>query len=174
MEQKEYIIERDWECDGALRIKNATTIKHYQELRDGMSKFDVYANNIFFAFSDKQFEEGKKKAHITDDMKIYSYGAGMFGTHEGFKKYLAACEECDRRIKEECDPQEIYVYEYNNHECMIDWDGDENAIIIIIDTWGADVAKSIKRYSVQRSIDEIIKEREERAARRKAVREKKE
>ena len=38
----------------------ATTIKHYQELREGMSNFDVYANNIFFAFSDQQFEEGKK------------------------------------------------------------------------------------------------------------------
>lgn len=161
MEQRQYIIEQDWECDGALRLQNPKTIDHYQKLKYDASQVDVYKWNLFFAFSDQQFEEGKQKAHITDDMKIYRYGYGMFGTHEGYVKYMKYLAELDARIAKECDPQEVYVYEYNNHECMINWEGDDDAIAIIIDTWGPDVAKKIKRYSVQNSVDDLIRQREE-------------
>lgn len=45
----------------------------------------------------------------------------------------------------ECDPQEVYFYEYNNHECMIAWDGDKEAYDLIVGYWGEEVAKTIKR-----------------------------
>lgn len=162
METRQYIIERDWECDGALRLQNPQTLERYHQLRDEANSVDVYKWNLFFAFSDKQFLEGKQKAHITDDMKIYRYGYGMFGTHDGYVQYVKFLNEIDKRIREECDPQEVYVYEYNNHECMINWEGDDDAIAIIIDTWGKDIAKKIKRYSVQNSVDEVIEQRNER------------
>ena len=71
------------------------------------------------------------------------------------KKYLDRLHEYDDRIKEDCDPQEVYCWEYNNHESFLSWDGDMGAIQVIIDIWGADVAKTIKRRSVCYSIDEL-------------------
>lgn len=67
-------------------------------------------------------------------------------------------QDTKHRIKNECDPQEVYFYEYNNHECMISWDGDLEAIRLIIDTWGKDVAATIKRYNANSSIEDIAKE----------------
>ena len=48
-------------------------------------------------------------------------------------------------IPKECDPQEVYFYEYNNHECMIAWDGDKEAYDLIVGYWGEEVAKTIER-----------------------------
>ena len=61
------------------------------------------------------------------------------------------------KIRSECNPQEVYVYEYNNHECCIDWDGDLNAIRIIATVWGEDVARTIKRKNACYPIDSIFK-----------------
>ena len=56
----------------------------------------------------------------------------------------------EKQIPTECDPQEVYFYEYNNHECMFAWDGDKEAVEIIIRHWGKDVAKSLKRYNASK------------------------
>lgn len=52
--------------------------------------------------------------------------------------------------------REVYFYEYNNHECMIDWDGDLSAIRIIIDIWGVAIAEKITRFSAGLTMADII------------------
>ncbi|MCQ2222813.1 MAG: hypothetical protein MJZ35_03380 [Bacteroidaceae bacterium] len=50
-----------------------------------------------------------------------------------------------------------YIEEYNNHECMIDWDGDDNAMAVCLLYWSEDVCKCIKRYNENHSVEEINK-----------------
>lgn len=154
---------RDFEnSEGSICMTNAKTVKRYHELKyDSQPDCDKYG--VFFAFSNEQFEKGYKRlielGHIKDGDKVkrYSPVSGLFGASlEKLKSFFQFYADKDKVIREECDPQEVYFYEYNNHECMYDWEGDENAIRIIIDIWGADVARTIKRYSDSHSIDYIL------------------
>ena len=152
---------RNWEHEGAIEMENPKTIKHYHELRDSHPDGDKCG--VFFAFSNQQFSEGYNKliqlGHIKQRDKVLRCSvSGMFGTKEGMDKFFNHYEDVRKRIKDECDPQEVYFYEYNNHECMISWDGDLEAIRLIIDTWGKDVAATIKRYNANSSIEDIAKE----------------
>lgn len=149
-------ITRDWECEGALRWKGETH-KYYSK-KKYHSDDEIDSSGIFFAFNDEQFEEGVKRLGFTmDNLKgnIFSMGYGGFGTREGIKRYLESFDERDKDIPNVCNPQEVYCYEFNNHECMLDYDGDEAAMKIILSTYGDDIAKKIKRYCVYYSIEEI-------------------
>ena len=100
-------------------------------------------NKCFFAFSKQQFEEGKIKAGITDE-KIYQTQYGLFGTKEGINEMSQFYEEQSKRIAAECNPQDVYNYEWDNYECVISYD-DEEAIQLIIHYFGVDAAKTVKR-----------------------------
>ncbi len=151
---------RDWNnFDGGIVMINAQTVNRYREIKDQHPDADKCG--VFFAFSNQQFNEGYKHlielGHIKDGDKIVRGVAGAFGTKEGLDKFFKFYEDRDTPIKEECDPQEVYFYEYNNHESMIAWDGDLEAIKIVIDIWGADVARKIIRYNASMSVDNIIR-----------------
>lgn len=151
---------RDWDnWEGGIRMLNAQTIKRYTEIKNNHPKSEDYA--VFFAFSDKQFAEGYngliEKGFIKKGDKVSPSFGGMFGTKDGINAFLGYYEERDKAIPKECDPQEVYFYEYNNHESMFAWDGDLEAIKLIIDYWGADVARKIKRYNASMSIENIIR-----------------
>ena len=137
---------RDWDRDGWLVIKNAKTIERYNELCNQRDNEDCYKHNCFFAFGDKQFEEGKAMINAGDE-KIYSAGAGLYGTKKGIAEYLNALSSYKTLIRKECDPQEVYLYEYNNHECMIAFEGDEAAYNVVVRYFGKEVADSIKRLN---------------------------
>ena len=151
---------RDWDnLEGGIVMMNALTIHRYREIKNQHPDADKCG--IFFAFSNRQVGDGYKHlielGHIKDGDQIVQGSAGSYGTEEGLQKFFKFYEDIDILIKEECDPQEVYFYEYNNHESMFDWDGDTEAIKIIIDIWGADVARKIKRYDVIQSIDNMIR-----------------
>lgn len=151
---------RDWEnWEGGVRMLNAQTVKRYREIQDEHPDADKYA--VFFAFSKEQFEEGYnglvEKGFIKNGDKVLQSAGGMFGTKEGINAFLGYYEERDKKIPLECDPQEVYFYEYNNHESMLAWDGDLEAIKLVIDYWGADVARKIKRYNANMSVENIIR-----------------
>jgi len=59
-------------------------------------------------------------------------------------------------IFHECDPQEVYCYEYNNHECCIAFDGDIEAIRLVAGIWGVETAKTIKRRSAFYRVEELF------------------
>lgn len=79
------------------------------------------SEGIFYAFSDKQFEEGMKKCGYTqadiDSGRIIKDGIGGFGTREAFDRRNNFYNEIHERIKKECTPEEIFEMEFGNHEC---------------------------------------------------------
>lgn len=84
--------------------------------------------------------------HIKDGDKIcQDKDTGAFGTKDGLAEFFKFYDDSRAAIPKECDPQEVYFYEYNNHECMIAWDGDKEAYDLIVGYWGEEVAKTIER-----------------------------
>lgn len=133
---------RDWDCEGAICVVNPKTIQLYKELKSPNVNPEDY--DVFFAFSEEQFKKGMKSIRpLKDGEKIVTLGAGIYGTCDGLDAYLKALGGNDDRIREECDPQEVYFYEWNNHECMF---GDEkSAFDIVVGYFGEDVASTITR-----------------------------
>jgi hypothetical protein len=82
----------------------------YQEIKQQQPEL----KEVFFAFNEEQFKEGKNKI---GDKKIYSGGAGAYGTKEGFEELENFTQQQRERIARECTAQEVYNYEYSNYEC---------------------------------------------------------
>lgn len=135
--------------DGFIKMINPKTISRYYQLR-WETQPDLTGIGIFFAFSNEQLEQGiaslKKRGFITDASELRRSFGGAFGSAESIRKMYAAYNEIEEKIKAECDPQEVYFYEFNNHETPYGWDGDIEIMKIIVGTWGYDVAIGLKRY----------------------------
>ena len=146
----------DWEQEGHIVIDNPKTINLYHQL-----KYEAQppAGDYFWAFSKEQLDRGIKDKHL-EDKKLCRFGA-LFGTTEAIEALEAYYESTHQRIKNECNPQEVYLYECNNHEYMYNCDGDEEALLLVIKYWGVDVASTIRRVRPVYSIEEIV-ERDKR------------
>lgn len=142
--------------DGVLVINGAQTLQKYQQIRYGK---DAPMEGCFFAFDKQQFEEGYEqiKHLLGENEKIVSvgHGTGMFGVRKYVDRVFDFYDNKNKLIREECDPQEVYYYEWNNYETCYTID-DEKAIKIIIDIWGVEVAKTIKRICDAQTIDQIL------------------
>lgn len=156
MTNTDFTFEQDFDrYDGGLVWKNAKTLKRYREL----SNQHAPTKGWFAAFNNEQFSEGlsdlirKDEAKSKEDIK--SYGAGVFGTAEGLSEMIRFYQERNRLIAEECDPQEVYCVEFNNHECMIAYDGDLEALRLCLDLFGVDRCRGIKRFCVFYSFEHI-------------------
>lgn len=138
---------RDWEeTDGGVVMRHVRTLKRYAELQEEKNRLDCYKYDCFFAFGNKQFEENSKRIRpLREGEKYVSAGCGLYGTRDGLDKFFAALDAIDEKIKQECDPQEVYFYEYNNHECQLSWDGDFEPIRIVKRIWGDETAAKIAR-----------------------------
>lgn len=138
---------RNWECEGAIRMLNAKTIGRYEQLRNMHPDPDNYG--VWFAFSKQQYEKNKRHAidtgMITEQDEIVQSPSGLFGTRKGIEGFLGYYDAINKMIAEECDPQEVYFYEYNNHECMIDWDGDKAAYDLVVSLFGRKIAEGVLR-----------------------------
>lgn len=111
--------------------------------------------DCFFAFNNEQLSEGIKKIGI--DKEIVSGKHGLYGTREGIKKLWADYDAISKRIGEECDPQEVYEYEHNNHECSYTND-DSEAMKICISYFGEERAALIKRHHKWMSMEQLIED----------------
>ncbi|MCL2289239.1 MAG: hypothetical protein FWC34_00820 [Bacteroidetes bacterium] len=131
-------------------MQTSSTTKRYREICDEQPILD----KCFFAFSKSQFEDGRIKAGIGEDEKIFQDSCGLYGTKEGLEAVYAFYEAKNKKIAEECNPQDVYDYEWANHECMITYD-DEEAIQIVIDLFGEDRAKTVKRRYAHTVIGKI-------------------
>lgn len=118
-------------------------MSHYQELKD----IQPQLFECFFAFSDSQYNEGIAK-HNLEGKKIFRGFGGLFGTHEGISKLYADYDAITKRVTEECDPQEVYDYEFANHECGYIGD-DSEAMKLVISHFDAEKYNQVKRrYSI--------------------------
>lgn len=121
----------------------------YQELKNRQPEL----HECFFAFSNQQFEEGIRKAGI-EGKKILRAEGGLFGTQEGIQKLYSYYDENSKQISAECDPQEVYDYEFGNHEC--DYVGNDHEAIKIVSAYFDDEkAKTVKRRYAYTKIEEL-------------------
>jgi hypothetical protein len=118
--------------------------------------------NCFFAFSKEQFNEGIAK-HNLEGQKIYQAKGGLYGTHEGISELMNFYSELDNRIANECDPQEVYDYELDNHECSITCD-DTNVMLAVMQTFGWKECTKIKRKYAVNEMWQLIDIMEENAS----------
>lgn len=158
-ENKAYIT-RDWDNDGFITIHNAKTLDTYGKLMYHTDP-DINDYGVFFAFSKEQFEEGYarlvKAGYIKDGEKVTRGYYGMFGVFSEMLRYMEFYKNKDKEVAEKCDPQEVYWYEWRNHECNIDWDGDRPAMEHVIRIFGVARARKITRVRGMYDIDEIIR-----------------
>ena len=138
-DEKKFEFNEDIENDCLMTWKNARTLGRYKALCNERDSVDVKKYDCFFAFGNESFARGMKGIRpLNDGEKIYSFGAGGYGTKDGIERLFKFYEDMEARIKNECDPQEVYCYEYNNHECCIAFDGDIEAIRLVAGIWGVE------------------------------------
>lgn len=121
-------------------------MKSYTEIRDE----EPVMFECFFSFSNEQSAEGIKK-HGIKGKKIHNGGMGLYGTREGIDQFLGFYDKQKERIEKECDPQEVYDYEFWNHECGYTND-DREAIEIVVNYFGVEKAGAVKRKFAYTSI----------------------
>lgn len=78
-------------------------------------------DGVFFAFSEKQFSEGLEELGVARG-DVYSCGYGMYATNEGATAWINFYTDLRERIKRECTPEEIFKFEFWNHECGYTYD----------------------------------------------------
>lgn len=145
--------------DGYVRMAGAMTLDRYKAL-----KYDEQPpqGNYFWAFDRNQLATGymrlKESGAVSEPKQLLNAGGGLFGTRQALDNLYMWEIKRGARIADECDPQEVYLYEYNNHESFISWDGDLEPIKIIINIWGYEVAQNIDRLSATKTIEQIINE----------------
>lgn len=143
--------------NGTLSLVNPKTIKRYKELSNMRNTIPLSEFKCFCAFTELSFRECIKSLRI-DESEVVSLGGGLYGTKEGRERLLKYYADIRQKIKEECDPQEVYCYEYNNYECALSYDGDEEAVISVIRIFGEELTRTIDRVRGYVSVDQIIKE----------------
>lgn len=136
---------RDWDNDGAIYMRNAqTTTRYCGIIRE---RFHFVEHGLFFAFNkedfDKQYKQMLESGIIKKEDKIYYDNYGLFGIVNGFEACGRFIDDKNARIAKECDPQEVYFYEWNNHECM--YADDSDAFAVVCKLFGNERANEIKR-----------------------------
>lgn len=121
----------------------------YSELKNKQPEL----HECFFAFSNQQFEEGVKKAGI-EGKKIFRADGGLYGTQDGIQQLYDFYDNNSKEISEKCDPQEVYDYEFGNHEC--DYVGsDTEAIRIVASYFDDEKARTVKRRFARVKIEDL-------------------
>jgi len=110
----------------------------YTEIR----AIEPVLEECFFAFSNQQFADGKVRMNIVDKKIVRGFG-GLFGTQAGIDKLMGFYDVQAEQIAKECEPQDVYNYEFSNHECYTC--DDEEAIKIVLSYFGLERTKEVKR-----------------------------
>lgn len=119
VKNEQFTFERDIERDGYLILKNAKTLDLYHELRDKQRNVPT---NCFYAFSTEQFKQGlatlKSKGLFRENESLGRTRMGLFGYRDWLDSLFSEIDRIDKEMADKCDINEIYCFEYNNHECM--------------------------------------------------------
>jgi len=98
----------------------------YKEIKDKHSKNynDIMTEHeVFFAFNNNQFDEGKAKIGITDNKDLCSIGAGGYMPKTNADKMSQLLKEETKRYNKELreakdQKEQAILYELNNHEAF--------------------------------------------------------
>ena len=129
--------------DGMLVLTGANTLKRYAEIREKTRTF--HHKGMTYAFGEKQTKEAldRLRPQLKEGEKILYNSYGMLATPEAYEAWKQALNEEREAVARECDPAEVYAYEYNNHESM--YSDDEIPFGIVCDYFGKERASKIKR-----------------------------
>ena len=87
----------------------------YRLYLDKISKYD--GKGIFYAFSEEQFVKGMKECGYDENTKLLRDGMGGYGTREAFEERHEFFNVVEEEIRQNCKPDEVFEFEYWNHEC---------------------------------------------------------
>lgn len=100
----------------------------YHELMDCQQK-ELEAFPAFYAFSNEQFEEGKKRLGVVEDTELYRGYAGMFYRKKDAETLRAMMRRFDKEKREAFKDDKFFydaVYsELANHEYCITYEDEE-------------------------------------------------
>lgn len=100
--------------------------------------------DCFFAFNIQQYNDGVTQLQGKEICSGEYICKGLFGTKEGVRNFLNFHNDIKNQIREQCTPQEVYDYEYKNHECGYLCD-DTEALRIVVYYFSMVHALTIKR-----------------------------
>ena len=148
---------QDWEkSEGGIYMVKPKTINRYMKIKEEHPREEAYG--VFFAFNKEHFQEGYKslvkRGYVKDGDKITSGAMGIYGTADEIARFFDFYNERNKRIAKECDPQEVYFYEWNNHECM--FGDDDDVVKLIADYFGKEAAHKIHRVGGGRDINILV------------------
>jgi hypothetical protein len=142
-------------------------MKKYHELKEEIqAKIDAFP--FMFAFSNKQFEEGKQKLGVKDNSELLSIGSGGYIRKTDSQAFTDLLEETGKTREEYLkDPEQLkdaLLYELSNHEYSYTRDLQPTLEALGLEEdeiTGEQLAGAIKEY-----IAEFYKREEEEDARR--------
>jgi len=116
---------------------------------------------MFFAFSDKQFEEGKEKLGVTENSELASIGGGgairKTDGHALKKMFDAHRAERETYFTDDRNLLDALVYELGNHEYCVTYDAQpavESLELPSNDRTVKLINKAIKTYNTQQELIE--------------------
>ena len=96
---------------------------YLQEKRNLEEKMKSFNDVLFWAFSNKQFEEGIEKVKASPENKVVSIGAGGYILKTKVKEYFKMFEDYDEKMKELRKNKEFmidaFLEELSNHEYIV-------------------------------------------------------
>lgn len=106
----------------------------------------------FFAFNQKQFDQGLEKTGL-DRSDVISPGMGLYGSRRGVEALRKFNQET-HQLMSQCNPQEVYDYEFDNHEC--DYVGsDFQAMEFVLSLFPVEKVRKIQRRWDMTPIEKI-------------------
>lgn len=120
---------------------------------------------IAYAFNDKQLEEALEKLGATKEECVSVFGHGDIVKRENAKPFIEMLEkqreEMLQHVKDDPDFAEAaFLYEMDNHEYAINWDGDADVLACFgltfekINKWGLQTAWSNARNQHMKNAEE--------------------
>lgn len=104
---------------------------------------------IAYAFNDEQLQEALKKLGATKDECVTIFGHGDIVKKQDAKRFVDMLKrhtkEMQERLKADVDfAYAAFLYEMDNHEYAINWDGDDDVLDCFAITW-----KEIEEWGLQ-------------------------
>lgn len=114
--------------------------KRYEELKDRQrEEFNSFP--IVYAFSDGQLVKALEKLGAKKEDCVSIFGHGDIVKKEDAPKLLAMMKRHDQELAEAMQDYDFavagFLYEMNNHEYCINWDGDDD----VLNCFGLDFGK---------------------------------
>lgn len=105
--------------------------KTYLDLQEKHRK-EISDFPIAYAFNDQQLKEALEKLNATKDECVTIFGHGDIVKKENAPKFLAMLKRHTKETQEKMKDPEFaeaaFLYEMDNHEYAINWDGDADVL----------------------------------------------